>query len=150
MAQSPITLNQYNGTDATGNTVSVVAEDMVTAATIYNAQQSADPVILQRVKQNILCALPDIYVTFNASAYDQTTAATTSLCSVAPVNYTVTAGTKQIFTASAGEGYEFVKWQIDGVDVVDEEGELVSDSVAMLTIPSTNRTCEIKAVFKAA
>ena len=58
------------------------------------------------------------------------------------------AGTKQIFSAKAGEGYEFVKWQINDVDVADDNGSLIKDSVAMLTIPSTDRTCNIKAVFK--
>lgn len=149
MAKNPTYLNQYNGTDATGNTVTVVAEDMVTAATIYQTQQEAEPIILQRVKTNVLCKLPEIYVTFNAVPYDETTAAVTNLCSVAPEQYTVMAGTKQIFSAKAGEGYEFVKWQINDVDVEDDSGSLIKDSVAMLTIPNTNRTCNIKAVFKA-
>lgn len=143
MAKEPITLNQYNGTDATGNTVSVVAEDMVTAATIYNKQNNdTDPVILQKVKTGILCSLPDAYVTFTALAYDETTASATSLCTVTPATFTVVEGSKVIFTATAAEGYEFVEWRIN-----DEVVEDATSAVAQLTIPSSD--CVIKGIFRA-
>lgn len=151
MAQEPKYLSQYNGTDSVGNTMSVVAEDMVTAAKVYNTQQGKDPIILQMVKQKVLCALPDIYVTFNAEAYDSTTAQVITSCKVTPETFVVVAGTKQIFTATTVEGYEFVKWQIDGVDVEDEEGNVVTDPVAVLTIPApdSGRSVTIRAVFQA-
>lgn len=135
------TLNQYVGTDAQGNGVTIVAPDMETACNVYNTQESADPTIMQCTKRGVKCVLPDQYVTFNAVAYDPT-GTSSATCSVAPSTYTVTAGTEQIFTAKAGEGWVFDKWQINGSDV---EG----DAVAMLTIPTSETgMVEIKAVFK--
>ena len=142
------TLNIYAGTDATGNSTTIVAEDMATAATVYKKQNEADPIILQRTKAGVSCVLPDYYVTFTAEAYDQTTSAVITACSVTPKTYTLVAGTKQLFTAVAGDGYEFVKWQIDGEDVVDTDGNTVTDSVALLTIPETATTATIRGVFK--
>ena len=52
-----------------------------------------------------------------------------------------------VFTAIEGEGFQFAKWLINGVEVTDESGAVVTDKVALLTIPSGNNTCEIKAVF---
>lgn len=138
------TLNIYNGTDATGNSTTIVAEDMATAATVYKRQNEADPIILQRTKAGVSCVLPEYYVTFKAEAYDQTTGAVTTACAVTPAAYYLLAGSKQVFTATAGEGYQFVKWQIDGADVAD-----ATEPVAMLTIPeSATANCTIRAVFK--
>lgn len=141
----PRTLNEYNGVDPQGNTTSIVASDMETACKIYKGQQSADPVQMLRVKQNIMCVLPENIVTFTAEAYSAAGPATG--CSVIPGTFTLVAGSKQIFTATAGAGFELTKWQINGVDVVDEEGTLITDAVTMLTIPSGNNTCSIRAVF---
>lgn len=141
----PRTLNQYNGTDPQGNVVTIVASDMETACKVYKGQQESDPVQMQRVKQNIMCVLPENIVTFTAEAYATSGIATG--CSVIPGTFTIIAGSKQIFTATAGDGFEFTKWTINGVDVVDDEGILVTDPVAILTIPSGNNTCSIKAVF---
>ena len=151
MARTPQLLNIYSGTDATGNATVVVAEDMKTAADIYHQTNDADPIILQRTKAGVQCALPDVYVTFTAKCYNITTssAMTGSSCRVAPGTYTVLAGTQQIFTAFAGDGFEFVKWQIDGVDVVDTEGNVVHDDVYKLTIPEgVGSRTEIFACFK--
>lgn len=148
MAQEPRYLSQYSGTDAVGNQMVIVAEDMVTAATVYKAQQDADPVILQLTKKKVMCALPDIFVTFTAEAYDSTTAQVVTTCKVTPKTFTVLAGSKQIFTAEAADGYEFVKWQIDGVDAKNDEDEVITDAVAVLTIPKASRTCTIRAVFQ--
>ena len=123
------TLNQYVGTDAQGNGVTIVAPDMESACNVYNTQERTDPTIMQCTKRGVKCVLPDQYVTFNAEAYDPTGTASAT-CSVTPGTYTVTAGTKQIFTAKAGEGWTFSKWQINGEDV---DG----DAVAMLTIPTS-------------
>ena len=142
MAQNPIYLSQYNGTDATGNATPIVAEDMTTACQIYHNQNNADPVIMQRVKQHILCALPDIYVKFVSKAVTAAGAVANG-CTVYPEEYTVVSKTKQIFTAKAAEGYEFVKWQIDGVDV-----EEATDPVAVLTIPESSDTVQVQAIFQ--
>lgn len=142
MAIEAQTLNQYVGTDAQGNSVTIVAADMETACNVYNTQENADPNIMQCTKRNVKCVLPDTYVTFNAEAYDATgTAAAT--CSVTPGTYTVKAGTTQIFTAKAGEGWVFSEWQINGTKA---EG----DAVAMLTIPASDTgIVTVRAVFTA-
>lgn len=144
---SPRTLNQYNGIDSQGNAISIVASDMETACQVYKGQQETDPVQMIRVKQHIMCVLPENIVTFTAEPYAASGPATG--CSVIPGTFTLIAGSKQIFTATAGDGFEFTKWQINGVDVVDGEGSLVTDATALLTIPSGNNTCTIKAVFTA-
>ena len=100
---------------------------------------------MQRVKQNIMCVLPENIVTFNAEVYCATGIPTG--CSVTPEQYTIIAGSKLVFTAKEGEGFQFAKWLINGVEVTDESGVAVTDKVALLTIPSGNNTCEIKAVF---
>lgn len=45
------TLNQYVGTDAQGNGVTIVAPDMETACSVYNTQESTDPTIMQCTKR---------------------------------------------------------------------------------------------------
>lgn len=144
---TPRTLNQYVGTDPQGNQTTIVATDMQTACIVYKGQQEADPVTMQRVKQNIMCVLPENIVTFTAEAYCATV--TPTGCDVKPGTFTIEAGSKLVFTASAGEGFEFTKWLINGVEVTDEGGTLVTEPVALLTIPSGNNTCSIKAVFTA-
>jgi hypothetical protein len=149
MARTPQLLNIYSGTDATGNATTIVAEDMTTAASIYKSTNDVDPIILQRTKANVQCALPDVYVTFVAEAYNTTTSTVDKACKVTPGTYTVLAGTQQIFTAIAADGYEFVKWQIDGKDVLDDEGEIVSADVYRLTIPEgTGSRVTIRGCFK--
>lgn len=142
---TPRTLNQYVGTDPQGNAVTIVASDMETACKVYKGQQEVDPVQMQRVKQNIMCVLPENIVTFTAEVYCATAIPTD--CSVTPEQYTIIAGSKLVFTAIEGEGFQFAKWLINGVEVTDETGAIVTDKVALLTIPSGNNTCEIKAVF---
>ena len=143
MAIEAQTLNQYVGTDAQGNGVTIVAPDMETACNVYNTQESTDPTIMQCTKRGVKCVLPTQYVTFNSEAWDSTgTSAAT--CSVTPGTYTVTAGTEQIFTAKAGEGWRFSKWLINGVDA--EGGE-----VAMLTLPTSETgLVTVRAVFETA
>lgn len=149
MARTPQLLNIYSGTDATGNATTIVAEDMETAAHIYKQTNDIDPIILQRTKSNVQCALPDVYVTFTAEAYNQTTSTVDKACKVTPATYTVLAGTQQIFTAIAADGYEFMKWQIDGVDVLDTAGELITSPVYKLTIPEgVGSRTTIRGVFK--
>lgn len=148
MAITPQTLNQYVGSDALGNQTTIVAEDMTTACSVYAEQEQSDPVMMQCTKQNIKCVLPTQYVTFTTVVKDSTggNAAQLAGCRATPVNYTLPAGSQQIFTASATEGWEFTKWQIDGVDVEGEEG---TKAVAMLTIPASPSQIEIEAVFTA-
>ena len=145
MARTPQLLNIYSCTDSTANATTIVAEDMETAAHIYRQTNDVDAIIIQRTKANVQCALPDVYVTFIAEAYNQTTQQVDKKCSVTPGTYTVLAGTQQIFTAIPAEGYEFVKWQINGVDVEDSEGV----SVMKLTVPEgTGSRTTIRGVFK--
>lgn len=141
----PRTLNQYVGTDPQGNQVTIVADNMELACHVYREQQSLDPVDMRRTKQNIMCVLPEHIVTFTAEVYSASGPATG--CSVTPGTFTIEAGSKLVFTATAGEGYTFTKWQINGVDVTDEEGTVITDPVALLTIPSGSPTCSIKALF---
>ena len=148
MARTPQLLNIYSCTDVTANAETIVAEDMETAAHIYKQTHEADAIIIQRTKSNVQCALPDVYVTFTAEAYNLTTSQVDKKCSVTPGTYTVLAGTQQIFTAIAAEGYEFVKWQIDGEDVRDE-GELVTSPVYKLTVPEgVGSRTNIRGCFK--
>lgn len=134
------TLNQYQGTDDTGNTSTIVAEDMTTACSVYYTQNETDPLIMQCTKKNILCVLPTSYTTFTTEVYDETGAAATT-CTATPTNYTLLAGSKQIFTATVGDGWSFVKWTIDGEEVSTEP-------VALLTIPASSTTVTIQAVFE--
>lgn len=138
------TLNQYIGTDAQGNATTIVAPTMTEACQVYYDQESNDPVVMQCTKQNIKCVLPDLLVSFTTKVFD-TTGAAASSCSATPGAYTLTAGSQQIFSAIAGEGWEFVKWQIDGADVEGEEG---TKAVALLTIPPSTAPVEYVAVFQ--
>lgn len=142
---TPRTLNQYNGVDPQGNVVTIVASDMETACKVYKGQQEADPVQMLRVKQNIMCVLPENIVTFNAVVYCATAIPTG--CAVTPEQYTIEAGSQLVFTAVEGEGFQFAKWLINGVEATDDTGAIITDKVALLTIPSGSNTCEIKAVF---
>lgn len=148
MSASPQTLNQYIGTDSLGNQTTIVAEDMTTACEVYHDQEDADPILMQCTKQNIKCVLPTQYVTFNTVVKDSTggNTAATAGCTATPVNYTLAAGTTQIFTATAVEGWTFTKWRIDGVDVEGDEG---TKAVALLTIPAAPTQITIEAVFTA-
>lgn len=149
MARTPQMLNIYSCTDATANAEVIVAEDMATAAKIYRQTKDVDPIIIQRTKAGVQTVLPDFYVTFVAKAWNLTTSMVDKACKVTPETYTVLAGTQQIFTAMPAEGYEFVKWQIDGVDVLDSEGTVVSNPVYKLTVPDgEGARTEIRACFK--
>lgn len=144
---TPRTLNQYVGTDPQQNAITIVAPDMETACKVYKGQQNTDPVQMQRVKQNIMCVLPENIVTFTAEVYCATGIPTG--CSVTPETFTIEAGTQLVFTAQEGEGFQFAKWLINGVEATDESGAIITDKVALLTIPSGSNTCNIKAVFVA-
>lgn len=139
------TLNQYVGTDVLGVGTTIVAEDMTTAASVYAGQKGNDPIILQRTKSDILCVLPDSFTTFTAEAYDPTGAAAAAGCAVTPARYTVLAGTKVIFTATAAEGWTFSKWQFDEADI-EQSGEESKD-VAYLAVPASPTILRVRAVF---
>ncbi len=139
------TLNQYIGSDTLGNGTTIVAPSMEVACKVYQDQLSEDPVTMQCTKQNVRCVLPDVFVSFTAVVYDPTGVAAQT-CSVTPEAYTLLAGTKQIFTAKAGEGWTFDKWRINGEDVEGEEG---TKDVALLTIPTANAPILVEGVFKA-
>jgi hypothetical protein len=139
------TLNQYIGTDAQGNATTIVAPSMTEACQVYYDQETSDPIVMQCTKQNIKCVLPEILVSFTTEVYDPTGSSSTA-CSATPRAYTLAAGTQQVFTAIPGEGWEFVKWQIDGVDVEGEEG---TKATALLTIPASTSPVVFRAVFQA-
>lgn len=144
MAREAQTLNIYSCTDATANAEVIVAEDMATAAQVYRRTKDVDPIIIQRTKAGVQCVLPDFYVNFTAEAYNQTTSQVDNACKVTPTAFTVLSGTKQIFTCVLAEGYEFVKWQIDGDDVAE-----ATEPVAQLTIPEgTGGQVKVRAVVK--
>lgn len=136
------TLNQYIGTDSTGVGTTIVAPDMTTACSVYNEQMTDDPITMQCTKTGVRCVLPDMLATFRTSVYDVTGVAAT-VCKATPEQYTLVAGTQQVFTAIEAEGWEFQSWKIDGVEVAD------AGKVALLTIPSSESIVEIQAVFKA-
>lgn len=137
-------LNQYTGYDANGNSTVIVAADMETAVHVYATDKEEDPVQMQTTKKQVRCVLPDTYTTFVTDVYDETGGAKLAGCTATPKQYRVVGGTTQIFTATAVEGWKFVKWQIDGVDV--EDG---TEAVMPLVIPTTTEgTCSIKAVFE--
>lgn len=141
----PRTLNQYTGSDPQGNSITIVAPDMETACKVYKLQLQADPTQMMLSKTGVRCVLPENIVTFNAEAYCATAIPTG--CFVTPGQYTIEAGSKLVFTAVEGEGFQFAKWLINGVEATDETGAIITDKVALLTIPSGSNVCEIKAVF---
>lgn len=138
------TLNQYTGTDALGAATTIVAPDMKTACAVYEEQEQEDATTMQCTKTNIRCVLPEMFVSFETVVYDPSGLADKS-CTATPARYTLKAGTKQVFTATPGEGWEFVKWSIDDVPVDTEEG---TKAVAMLEIPTSTAPVIIKAEFK--
>lgn len=144
MNQTPQYLNQYTGYDANNVATVVVAQDMETAVQVYVQQREEDPVQMQTTKKQIFCVLPDTSTTFTTSVFDTTGGAVTAGCKAYPTSGTVTGGTKQFFQAVAAEGWEFVKWQIDGVDVED-----ATEAIMQLTIPTkSSGVCTVRAVFQ--
>lgn len=143
MPVTPQTLNQYIGTDKVGNSTTIVAADMTTACQVYYEQEEADPVTMQLTKQNIKCVLPPVFVSFTTEVFD-TTGTASAVCKATPEAYTLPAGTQQVFTASAGEGWVFSKWLINGEEVAGDEG---TKPVALLTIPASEAPIVIRAVF---
>ena len=146
------TLNEYKGTWGTesgGKTATVVADTMESAASVLNTEgEGIDPVIIQCVKSSIKVSMPAIYVSFVTEAVDASGVAQTA-CQAYPGQYTLLAGSKQIFTAVPGDGFEFVKWQIDGEDAYNDKEELATDAVSVLIIPSSASVITISAVFAA-
>lgn len=144
MNQTPQYLNQYTGYDSQGNATVVVAQDMESAVQVYVAQREEDPVQMQTTKKQIFCVLPDTTTQFTTAVYDATGGAATAGCKAYPSSGTVVGGTKQFFQAVAAEGWTFVKWQIDGVDVED-----ATDAIMQLTVPTkASGACVIRAVFE--
>jgi hypothetical protein len=133
-----VTLNQYDGTFAVLGKKSVVALDMETAARVLNASYSEDPLLIQRVKEDIQVETPPTQVQFVTVVEDE--AAALAGCTAVPEAFTVQAGTKQIFTATPVTGYHFVDWEILGSSVS-------SEAVALLTIPESSTVLQIVANF---
>ena len=146
MNQTPTYLNQYTGFDAQNLATVVVAPDMGTAVQVYVQQKNEDPVQMQTTKRQIYCVLPDTTTTFKAKVYDAAGGSTVAGCIAAPASGVVVGGTEQWFEARAAEGWNFVKWQVDGVDIED------SSAIMQLTIPTVTDGHEVivRAVFQAA
>lgn len=138
------TLNQYVGTDSLGVGTTIVAPDMKTACAVYEDQVKEDPTTMQCTKKEIRCVLPDVYVSFETLVEDPSGLAANT-CKATPEKYTLLAGSKQVFTASAGEGWKFVRWTIDGAPVEGDEG---TKAVAMLEIPASPAPIKIVAEFE--
>ncbi len=144
MNQTPEYLNQYTGYDANGNSTVVVAPDMETAVQVYKVQREEDPVQVQTTKKQIFCVLPDTTTRFTTTVFDTTGGAVTAGCKAYPTAGAVFGGTKQYFQAVPAEGWNFVKWQIDGVDVED-----ATEATMQLTVPTkTSGECVVRAVFE--
>lgn len=144
------TLNQYSGSDSTGKAMTIVAPDMETACKVYADTNTAepDPTIMQVMAKGISCVLPTVFVTFTtevkADTAINTTAAIAAGCRATPRNYTLLAGTKQIFTADAGTGWTFKEWDVDGAISTEADA---TKPVAVLTIPQSPTQITISAVF---
>lgn len=144
MNQTPTYLNQYTGYDANNVATVVVAQDMETAVQVYNREKEEDPVQMQTTKKQIFCVLPDTTTHFTTIVHDPTGGAATAGCKAYPTAGTVVGGTKQYFQAVAAEGWKFVKWQIDGVDVED-----AAESTMQLVVPTkASGEAVIRAVFE--
>lgn len=144
------TLNQYSGSDGQGQGSTIVAPSMDIACKVYADQHPTDPdpTIMQVMAKGISCVLPEVFVTFTTSVKADTdvntAAAIAAGCRATPRNYTLLAGTKQIFTADAGTGWDFKEWDIDGVKSTEADAE---KAVAVLTIPQAPTQITINAVF---
>ena len=145
MNQTPTYLNQYTGFDAQNIATVIVAPDMATAVQVYVKQKEEDPVQMQTTKRQIYCVLPDTTTSFQAKVYDSAGGSTVAGFIAAPASGIVVGGTSQWFEARAAEGWQFVKWQIDGTDVED------STAIMELDIPTVTdgHTVIVRAVFQA-
>lgn len=147
------TLNEYKGTwgvELGSKAVTVVAPSMELAAKVLNSAgaESGDPITIQCIKQQIQVQMPEIFVSFVTEAID-TTGIAKDTCFAYPKMYTLLAGTKQVFTAVPGDGFKFVKWEINGKLVDDAvTGEPATTEVAVLQIPASPTTIKITAVFE--
>lgn len=112
-----ITLNQYKGKFEAGGEQFVVAESMIKAATLLtDTVNDVEPSFIQKTLEGILVDQPRLNLQF-ATAVSPAEAATAG-CTAAPPSYTVLEGDEVIFSAVAVTGWDFVKWQKNGVDIL--------------------------------
>jgi hypothetical protein len=133
-------LNKYDGTYPILGKKSVMAADMQTASKFLFEQNASDPILLQRVEENVGVALPPGDVTFVTTILDE--AAVTAGCQSFPSGHTLPAGSSQIFTAVAVDGWGFVGWY-HGTTL------LSADAEALLAIPTSTAIVTIEARFEA-
>ena len=112
-----VTLNQYKGNFAGGASETVVAESMIKAATLLTDEVSGvEPSFLQKTLEGIKVDQPRLNLQF-ATAVSPAEAVTAG-CTAAPPSYTVLEGDDVIFSAVAVDGWNFIKWQKQGEDIV--------------------------------
>ena len=111
-----VTLNQYKGKFAGGSEETVVAESIIKAATLLSDEVAGtEPSFIQKTLESIKVDQPRLNLQF-ATAISPAEAATAG-CTAAPPSYTVLEGDAVIFSAVPADGWEFVKWQKQGVDI---------------------------------
>jgi len=113
-----VTLNQYKGTFNGGSQETVVAESMIKAATLLTDESAGtEPSFLQKTLEGIKVDQPRMLLQFETAV--SPVEAETVGCTAAPPSFTVLEGTEVIFSAATVEGWAFVKWQKNGVDIAE-------------------------------
>lgn len=113
-----VTLNQYKGTFNGGSQETVVAESMIKAATLLTDESAGtEPSFLQKTLEGIKVDQPRMLLQFETAV--SPVEAETAGCTAAPPSFTVLEGAEVIFSAAAVEGWAFVGWQKNGVDIAE-------------------------------
>lgn len=113
-----VTLNQYKGTFNGGLQETVVAESMIKAATLLTDESAGtEPSFLQKTLEGIKVDQPRMLLQFETAV--SPVEAETAGCTAAPPSFTVLEGTEVIFSAATVEGWAFVGWQKNGVDIAE-------------------------------
>lgn len=115
---SVVTLNQYKGTFNGGSQETVVAESMIKAATLLTDESAGtEPSFLQKTLEGIKVDQPRMLLQFETAV--SPVEAETAGCTAAPPSFTVLEGAEVIFSAATIEGWAFVGWQKNGVDIAE-------------------------------
>ena len=127
-----VTLNQYKGKFEAGGEQVVVAESMIKAATLLTDEvNDVEPSFIQKTLSGIKVDQPRLNLQF-ATAVSPAEAVTAG-CTAAPPSFVVLEGEEVIFSAEAADGWEFVKWQKNGTDIVG-----ATDPVERLAVTDDN------------
>lgn len=111
------TLSSWEIITADSHTANVMAENIQAACALVEGDSDAKKVHSARfLKGNILCDIPEADVHFSTKvAYTNTEDG--SGCEAYPGTFVVKANSKVIFSAVAAEGYTFVNWTRNDVEV---------------------------------